>query len=70
LLLEFFDVAVMALFFVHLDVRIDLPQCFSECGVKVIFDVVISSSRELLGDLGPAIAQLLLHSEENLLLRE
>lgn len=63
LLLEFLNIAIMIFAFMHLDISIDLSECFSQSGVEIILDVVVGTTRQLLCDLRPFVSHLLLHAK-------
>lgn len=49
----------------HLSVRLELPL---QCGVEPVLYVVVGPARKILGDLGPAIAELLVRVDDGLVL--
>ena len=63
LLLEFLYVSVVRLALVKLNVGVHLSQCFSKGGIKIIFDVVVGSPRQFLGDRRPSVPYLFLHAK-------
>lgn len=66
MLFELLDISIVCLPLVKLHVGVHLPQCLSECRVKVILDVVISPTRKFSRDVSPLVAQLCLNAEEYL----